>query len=284
MFEFIKKQFRSTPTAAARPRTTRLNAEALETREVLSPTLPVPNFYTAGGLAYPGSAATVAVQNQANQQINVLIRNQMAQIANLYNSTQLQRAGLDRGLADALSNAARLAAQSPSLLDPRVVSQADFNQAVARLRAGATDLGYVLHAGGYRRDLLIVGGYKHLANMTPNQLASLGLRDPLVSLISSNLVVQTTQWYLQRYFNVTGGFNGVGILGSVGLANTGVGAVVGQAQAIGASGLTRPPGTGTGSPFINMLIGLQPTTSFYQWNGNPYEWGANNPYAYRPIG
>jgi hypothetical protein len=284
MFEFVKKLFRKTPTAAARPQTTRLNAESLETREVPSNTLPFPNFYTIGGLAYPGPAANVAVQNQANQQVNTFVRNQMAQIASLYNPTALQWAGLDRGLSQALSDAARLAAQSPSLLDPRVVSQPDFAQAVSRLRGGATNLRYVLDAGGYRRDLLIVGGYGHLANMTPHQLANLGLRDPLVSLLTSGLVIQTTQWYLQRYFNTTGGFNGVGILGAVGLANTGTGAAVGQAQAIGATGLTRPPGTGTGSPAVNMLIGLQPTTSFYQWNGNPYVWGANNPYAYRPIG
>jgi hypothetical protein len=282
MFKSIKKLFRSTP-ASRRPRTTRLNAEALETREVPTTNL-IPNFYTIGGLAYPGATATVATQNQANQQINTLVRNQMSRIVGLYNPVALQQAGLERGLAQALSDAAWFAAQSPSLLDPRVVSQAEFGPAASRLQAGATNLRYVLDPGGYRRDLMIVGGYGHLANMTPNQLASLALRDPLISLLSSNLVVQTTQRYLQQYFNTTGGFDGVGIMGAVGLANTGAGAAIWQAQMVGGTGLTRPPGTGTGSPFMDMLIGYRQTTPFFQWNGNPYEWGANNPFAYRPIG
>lgn len=237
----------------------RPNLESLDGRIVPAA---FPTLYQVGGLAYPGPAASYAAQVEANQRLNQLHRAQLAQVATAYQPAALQRAGLEPGLAWALSDAARRAAAAPSLLDAKPPSVAEFNAAIGRLRAGANNVGYVLSSAGYRRDLMIVGGYGDLTKMSAYQLGQAALRDPLIGLLSGNLTAQTTIRYLDRFYTngSATGMNYYGAMGAVGLGQTGAAAALGQLMAIGGSGYTsRPPGTGTGSPFMDALLAWQPS-------------------------
>lgn len=260
---WLKSFFRgASRPSQARP-TSRLKLETLEGREV--PTT-VPILYAVGGLAYPGQAVNYVTQNQANLALNQAQRTQLAQVANLYNPGALQQAGLSAGLAFALSDAAKRAAVAPSLLDAHPASPAEFNAAITRLRVYANNVNYVLSPSGYRSDLLIVGGYGDLTKVSAYRLGQLALQDPLISLLSGNLTTQVTQAYINRYYTngSTTYVNGVGILNAGRSRPSAAWAAVaesrkleGKVQAIGGLGGSRPLGTGTGSPFVDALLGYR---------------------------
>ena len=242
--------------------------------------------------------------------------------------------GLSPGLSSALVRSYQQAQTLPSILSPRPVAPAVQQQAQARLNAGSNNLNYLLNPAGYNADLLTAYGYGSLNNLTiTGGAASAIYNDPWIASQSGQLAYNTTLNYITNHLS-TGAtsLNGVGVLNSVGLGNTALATAIGQAQAIGALGNSRPAGTGSGSPFIDSFgppigsrpqdritypgyatvspfvssfgapVGYRPqdgspliyvhpaqpapaqTTSAFAWNGNPYQWGANNPYAYHPIG